>query len=626
MHKPNWLNEERNGRAMEGSSHRLAAPQAAFPAPYRLASTPSLSNRYTGKIELPVSYRKQTTAVRSNRDKFDPSLEGLSSPEGAYSQQATNKCRPTENSSTSSFLTETVRRLEVHVSHGKRTTYEFLIDTRTHFPSFPFSLFPFPFSKPNRHIWTAFCALTFGLSVLFVGGCTVGPNYVRPPVDAPPAYKEASNFKPAAPSDQTAKGKWWEIYQDPQLNALEEQVSVSNLNIKSAQAQFLAARAAVRISRSALFPNVTGSLSVSRTDQSQTKALFSPGEQKDYNDFQIPVDVSYEPDVWGRVRRTVEASRSEAQATAADLASIELSFHAELAMDYFELRGLDAQQQLFDSTVESYEEALKLTKNRYDGGLASAVDYAQAQTQLETTRAQAQDVGVQRTAMEHAIAVLIGKPASIFSLAASPLTIPPPPFPAGLPSDLLERRPDVAAAERRVQEANAQIGVARAAYFPLVQLGGSGGFESAAIGTLLQGPSGFWQLAGTAAETLFDGGQRRGATEQAKALFDKSVDDYRLTVITSFQEVEDNLAALRILEQEAKTQDAAVAAAEHSLSLSNTRYRGGVANYLEVTTAQSAALLDERAAVDILTRRMAASVLLIKAIGGGWNVSQIPPV
>jgi NodT family efflux transporter outer membrane factor (OMF) lipoprotein len=470
------------------------------------------------------------------------------------------------------------------------------------------------------------CALTCALSILFVGGCTVGPNYVRPPVDAPPAYKEASNFKPAAPSDQTAKGKWWEIYQDPQLDALEEQVSVSNLNIKSAQAQFLAARAAVRISRSGLFPNATGSLSVSRTDQSQNKALFSSTEQKDYNDFQIPIDVSYEPDVWGRVRRTVEASRSEAQATAADLASVELSLHAELAMDYFELRGLDAQQQLFDSTVDSYQKALELTKNRYQGGLASAVDYAQAQTQLETTRAQAQDVAVQRTAMEHAIAVLIGKPASNFGLAASPLTVPPPPFPAGLPSDLLERRPDVAAAERRVQEANAQIGVARAAYFPLIQLGGSGGFDSAAIGTLLQGPSGFWQLAGTAAETLFDGGQRRGATDQAKALFDKSVDDYRLTVLTSFQEVEDNLAALRILEQEAKTQDAAVAAAEHSLSLSNTRYRGGVANYLEVTTAQSAALLDERAAVDILTRRMAASILLIKAIGGGWNVSQIPPV
>jgi NodT family efflux transporter outer membrane factor (OMF) lipoprotein len=665
MRKSNWLRDERNDTAMEGSSPRLTAPQAAFPTPKTLTPTPSLS-----------------------------------SPEPTYSRQATSKGRPTVNSSTSltslpssasTFLIATVPGLEFPVTHRNKRTSQFLIATPAPFlscvgmvslatshpplgtpfliatrtqefstppeeinrqpgileppvsyrkqrtgpqisrqlsqgPYFPFSIFTSLFSNTSRHFFAALSTSLFAFSLLFVGGCTVGPNYGRPPVDAPPAYKEASNFKQAAPSDQTAKGKWWEIYQDPQLNALEEQVSVSNLNIKSAQAQFLAARAAVRISRSALFPNATGSLSVSRTDQSQNKALFSSTEQKDYNDFQIPVDVSYEPDVWGRVRRTVEASRSEAQATAADLASIELSFHAELAMDYFELRGLDAQQQLFDSTVESYEEALKLTKNRYDGGLASAVDYAQAQTQLETTRAQAQDVGVQRSAMEHAIAALIGKPASSFGLPASPLTIPPPPFPAGLPSDLLERRPDVAAAERRVQEANAQIGVARAAYFPLVQLGGSGGFDSAAIGTLLQGPSGFWSLAGAAAETLFDGGQRRGATEQAKALFDKSVDDYRLTVLTSFQEVEDNLAALRILEQEAKTQDAAVAAAEHSLSLSNTRYRGGVANYLEVTTAQSAALLDERAAVDILTRRMAASVLLIKAIGGGWNVSQIPRV
>jgi NodT family efflux transporter outer membrane factor (OMF) lipoprotein len=464
------------------------------------------------------------------------------------------------------------------------------------------------------------------LFVLLLGGCTVGPNYVRPPVDTPPAYKESSNFKPAQPADQTAKGEWWEVYQDPQLNALEEKVSVSNQNIKAAQAQFLAARAAVRISRSGLFPNATGGLSISRTGQSQNKALFTSTEQKNYNDFQIPVDVSYEPDVWGRVRRTVEASRSEAQATAADLASVALSLHAELAMDYFELRGLDAQQQLYASTVDSYEKALELTKNRYQGGLASAVDYAQAQTQLETTRALAEDVEVQRSAMEHAIAALIGQPASSFSLAAFPLTIPPPALPAGLPSDLLERRPDIAAAERRVQEANAQIGVARAAYFPLITLGGTGGFESQAIGTLLQGPSGFWSLAGSAAQTLFDGGQRRGASEQAKALFDKSVDEYRQTVLTAFQEVEDNLAALRVLEEESKTQDAAVAAAEHSLSLSNTRYRGGVANYLEVTTAQSAALSDERTAVDILTRRMAASVLLVKAIGGGWNVSQIPPV
>ncbi len=482
--------------------------------------------------------------------------------------------------------------------------------------------------RQNSSLQTAGTLLVgvLAVSALLVGGCMVGPKYVRPTAEVPKNYKEASNFTPAQPADQFSKGKWWEVYQDSQLNSLEEQVNVSNQSLKAAQAQFLAARAAVRVSRSALFPNVTGSLSISRTGQSQNKPLFSSTEQKDYNDFLLPVDVSYEPDVWGRVRRTVEASRSEAQATAADLASVDLSLHAELALDYFELRGLDAQKQLLDSTVVSYEKALELTQSRYHGGLSSAVDVAQAQTQLETTRAQAVDVEVQRSADEHAIAVLTGQPAANFRLPPLPLLNAPPDVPPGLPSDLLQRRPDIAAAERRVQEANANIGVARAAYFPLITLGGSGGFESAAAGTLLQGPSGFWSLAGAAAETLFDAGQRRGVTEQAKASFDQSVDNYRETVLTAFQEVEDNLAALRILQDEAKTEDAAVTAAEHSLSLSNSRYKGGVANYLEVTTAQSAALTDERAAVDILTRRMEASVLLVKAIGGGWNVSKIPTV
>ncbi len=345
-----------------------------------------------------------------------------------------------------------------------------------------------------------------------------------------------------------------------------------------------------------------------------------------YNDFLLPVDVSYEADVWGRVRRTVEASRSEAQATAADLANVGLTLQAELALDYFSLRGLDAQKQLLDSTVVSYQKALDLTQTRYNGGLASAVDVAQAQTQLETTRAQSIDVEVERAQFEHAIAVLIGQPPADFTLPAIPLAAPPPSVPPGLPSELLQRRPDIAAAERRVQEANANIGVARAAYFPTITLGGGGGFESAAIGTLLQGPSGFWSLAGQAAEVLFDGGLRRGVSEQARAAYDQSVDNYRQTVLGAFQEVDDNLSALRILEREAETEDGAVAAAEHSLSLSVTRYKGGVTNYLEVTTAQTAALADQVTAVNILSRRMSASVLLVKAIGGGWDASKIPPI
>jgi NodT family efflux transporter outer membrane factor (OMF) lipoprotein len=322
----------------------------------------------------------------------------------------------------------------------------------------------------------------------------------------------------------------------------------------------------------------------------------------------------------------VEANRSEAQATAADLANVLLSLQADLATDYFELRGLDAEKKLLDSTVESYEKALDLTQTRYQGGVATAVDVAQAQTQLETTRATSIDVGVNRAAFEHAIAVLVGKPASTFSLPPLSLQTPPPPVPPGVPSDLLERRPDIAAAERRVQEANAQIGVAKAAYYPTVVLSPTGGFESGALGTFIQGASGFWTLAGSAAELIFDGGQRRGVTEQARAQYDNSVDTYRQTVLVAFQEVEDNLAALGILQEEAKTEAAAVTAAQRSLDLSTTRYKGGVTNYLEVTTAQSAALSDEVTALDILIRRMNASVLLIKAIGGGWDASQIPRI
>jgi NodT family efflux transporter outer membrane factor (OMF) lipoprotein len=467
----------------------------------------------------------------------------------------------------------------------------------------------------------------FCIAVLLLGGCTVGPKYVRPTAQIPSDYKEAgSDFKQAQPSDQIAKGKWWEIYVDPQLNLLEERISVSNQTLEAQQAQFIEARAAVRITRSQLYPAVSAGLSASRTGQSQNKTLFANPKHQVYNDFALPFDVSYEPDVWGRVRRSIEASRSQAQASAADLASVDLSLHAELAIDYFELRGLDSEKKLLDSTVEAYERALQLTQSRYQGGVASAVDEAQAQTQLETTRALATDVEVNRAAFEHAIAVLVGQPASTFSIEPLSLATPPPPTPPGVPSDLLERRPDIAAAERRVQAANAQIGVARAAYFPLFTLTGEGGFESSALSTLIQGPSGLWVLAGTAAQLIFDGGQRRGVSEQARAAFDQSVANYRQTVLVGFQEVEDNLSALRVLQQEAQTQAGAVAAAEHSLELSNNRYKGGVANYLEVTTAQSAALSDEVTAVNLLKRRMTSSVLLIKAIGGGWNASQIPPI
>ena len=460
--------------------------------------------------------------------------------------------------------------------------------------------------------------------VFLLAGCAVGPKYERPSATVPAGYKEAANFKVAEPNDAAAKGRWWEVYGDSQLNSLEEQVGVSNQTLKAAQAQFAEARAALRISRAGYYPTVTAGLAASRFRDSPNRPLAGSNPSATFNDFQLPVDVAYEPDVWGRVRRTVESARSEAQASAADLASVDLSLHAELALDYFQLRGLDSQKQLLDSTVVAYQKAFELTQSRYQGGIASAVDVAQAQTQLETTRAEAADVEVERAALEHAIAVLTGKPPAELSMSRVPLVAPPPQIPTGLPSELLERRPDIAAAERRVQEANAQIGVARAAYFPLIMLTGSGGFESTRLGTFLQGASGFWSLAGSAAELVFDGGERRGVSEQARAAYDASVDNYRQTTLTALQEVEDNLAALKILQEEGQTEDAAVAAAQHSLDLSDSRYRGGVASYLEVTTAQSAALADERAAVDILTRRMTASVLLIKALGGGWNVSQLP--
>lgn len=466
------------------------------------------------------------------------------------------------------------------------------------------------------------------VAALALAGCSVGPKYVKPTAEVPADYKETpSNFKVAQPSDAITKGKWWEIYGDTQLNSLEEQINVSNQTLKSADAQFREARAAVRISRGALYPTVGVNPSAGHTEQSENAPLFNKQtEVRSYNNFSLPFDFSYELDLWGRVRKTIEASRSEAQASAGDLANVNLSLHAELAMDYFQLRGLDAEKQLLDSTVVSYQKAVDLTNSRFKAGIASAVDLAQAQTTLETTRAQAVDVEVDRAAFEHAIAVLVGQPASTFHIDPLPLDLLPPAMPPGVPSDLLERRPDISAAERRVQEANANVGVARTAYYPLVTLGGVGGFQSSAFTTLIQGPSGLWSLGGQAAQTIFDGGVRRGTNEQARAAYDKSVSDYRGTILTAFQEVEDNLSALRILEDEANREDAAVAAAQHSVNLSVTRYKGGVTNYLEVTTAESQSLSDQVTAVTIRTRRMTASVNLIKALGGGWSTSQIPPV
>ncbi len=462
-------------------------------------------------------------------------------------------------------------------------------------------------------------------AALALSGCTVGPKYQRPAAEVPPAYKEVGDWKPAQPNDQTLGGNWWEIFKDPQLNALEAQVNVSNQNLKAAEAQYTQARAVVRYYRADYFPTVTADPSATRTRTSKNRpppsSIFNGITS---NDFQIPFELSYQIDVWGRVSRTVEAYRDQAQASAADLATVNLSMHSQLALFYFQARTLDAEEQLLNSTVSQYEQALELIQSRFAGGIASDLEVQQAETQLETTRAQAIDVAVARAQYEHAVAVLIGKPPASFSLAPLPLTVPPPPIPVGLPSELLERRPDIASAERLMASANAQIGVAKAAYYPNISLGAAGGFESSAITTLISGPSVLWSAGPSALFTVFDVGRRRSASDQAIAAYDQAVANYRQTVLTGFQQVEDNVAALRILQHEAQVQDKAVTAAQKYLELANTRYKGGVTSYLEVTTAQSAALSDEVTAVNILGRRMVDAVTLVQALGGGWDRSALP--
>jgi NodT family efflux transporter outer membrane factor (OMF) lipoprotein len=473
--------------------------------------------------------------------------------------------------------------------------------------------------RPTR--WLALLAI----GALQLTGCVVGPKYHQPAVPAPPAYKEVGDWKPAQPNDQNLGGSWWTIFQDPQLDALELQVNVSNQNLKAAAAQFQQARAALRYNRADYYPTVTADPSATRTRTSTRRpppnSIFNGIT---YNDFVVPFDVSYQADVWGRVRKNVESYREQAQASAADLATVNLSMHADLAVDYFEARSLDAEEQLLNTTVKQYEQALELNENLYQGGIASEVEVEQARTILQTTQAQAIDVGVARAQYEHAVAILIGKPPAEFSLPPLPLTTPPPHVPIGVPSQLLERRPDIAAQERLVASANAQIGVAKSAYYPSINLTASGGFESAAITTLINGPSGLWSIGLSASQILFDGGRRRAFTDEARAGYDFQVANYRQTVLTGFQQVEDNLAAVRILEHEAQVQDEAVASAQRSLDLSVTRYTGGVTSYLEVITAQNAALADEVTAVNILGRRMANTVLLIQALGGGWDRSSLP--
>jgi NodT family efflux transporter outer membrane factor (OMF) lipoprotein len=471
-------------------------------------------------------------------------------------------------------------------------------------------------------------------ATLFVAGCTVGPNYHRPSAPAAPAFKESAvvpppdlpggGWKQVSPNDSALRPNWWEIYQDPQLDKLEQQVAISNQTLKASYEQYMQARAAIQVFRSQYFPTLQVGPSASRDRQSENRPLRVTSSKSTYNDFILQGQVSWEPDLWGNIRRQVESQRGTAQATAADLANVDLSLRSELATDYFELRGLDTQQRLLDNTVQQYEEYLALTKARFAGGVATDSDVALAQTQLDQTRAQAIDVGVARAQFEHAIAMLTGVPASSFSLPPAPLDLALPQVPVGVPSQLLERRPDVAAAERRANAANAQIGVAIAAYYPTINIVGTGGFESKNAGTLIQGPSSLWSLGGSAVELLFDAGRRHAITEEARDVYEQNVANYRQTVLQAFQEVEDNLSGLRILNSESAAQQRAVDSARRSLIISTNRYKGGVTTYLEVIIAQTTQLSNERTAADITTREFAASVLLVKALGGGWDNTKLP--
>ena len=476
-------------------------------------------------------------------------------------------------------------------------------------------------------------ALLGGLILLWTG-CMVGPKYQRPSAPAPPAYKEPptdnsqelTSWKAAQPSEGEIRGNWWQVYNDPQLNSLEEQVNISNQNVLAAEAQFREARYAVRIARSALFPIVSAAPSyvASRTSANLFNVQAGNLTSGVRTIYDLPLDLSYQADLWGSIRHSIRASSATAQATFAQLENARLSFHAELAQDYFQLHGVDGEQELLQRTVKSYQDYLQLTKDRFNAGVASGADVAQAQTQLDTARAQLIDLGVSRAQFEHAIAVLTGKSPAAQSLPSTPIKITPPPVPIGVPSALLERRPDVAAAERQMAFTNEQIGIAKAAYFPALTLTASGGFEAGKLAKWFSLPSGIWSVGPQAAETLFDAGRRRAQVHQQEAAFDATVANYRQTVLTAFQQVEDNLAALRILENEASAEADAVGAAQNALDISTYQYKAGTVSYLSVITEQAILLQDQVQALNILTRRMTASVLLIEALGGGWNASRLP--
>jgi NodT family efflux transporter outer membrane factor (OMF) lipoprotein len=480
----------------------------------------------------------------------------------------------------------------------------------------------------------------FVIILLLTMGCAVGPKYVRAPVQTPPAYKEipqaaakeSESWRTSQPKDATNRGKWWKVYNDPQLDQLQEKASSSNQEIVAAMDNFLAARALVREARAQYFPTLSTNPSI--TNERPSPAQFgglragsSMGVSlsvSSYTNYSLPFDASWEPDFWGHIRNSVRMNVYAAQASAADLENVRLSVQAELAADYYELRAQDSLKELLDSTVNAYQDALHLNLAQYKAGLGSDEAVAQAEAQLKAAQAQDTNLGILRAQYEHAIAVLVGEPASTFSLPAKSQPTNPPKIPVGVPSELLERRPDIAAAERSMAQANAQIGVAKTAYFPTILLSATGGFGNSSASSWFTWPSRFWSVGPSLAETIFDAGLRRATMQQYRASYDATVANYRQTVLTAFQQVEDNLASLRILSQDIEQQDAAVEAAARSLQEATVRYKAGLDPYLNVISAQTILLNDQQTAVNFRMQQMVASVQLIKALGGGWDSTQLP--
>lgn len=522
--------------------------------------------------------------------------------------------------------------------------------------------------------------LSAGLSALcasatiaiFASGCTVGPKYHTPAVQTPPSYKEAtpptpppatptssaatpannavpnavpgsaansttqpntgtSNapaqaainppFRVAQPSDNSLRGDWWTMFNDPELNALEAQVNVSNQNIAEAMGAYFSARAVVREARSEYWPVVSTDPSINRQRVQSTN---TSGAKDSVANFSLPGDASWVPDLWGKVRNTVESNAAAAQVSAADLENTRLSMHSELAVDYFQLRGQDNLKQLLDSTVVDYQQSLDLTNVLYQTGIDNDESVAQAETTLKSAQAQNTNVDILRSQYEHAIAVLVGQPPSTFTIPAAPQQLAPPEVPIAAPSYLLERRPDIAAAERSMAQANAQIGIATAAYYPTVTLSASAGLQSTAIADWFTWPSRVWSVGSSLAETVFDAGLRKATVQQFRGVYDEDVAVYRQTVLAAFQQVEDNLSTERILAVQIQQQDSAVQSAQRFLSLATDRYRLGIDPYLDVITAQTTLLNNQQTAVDLRTQMMTSAVDLIEALGGGWNRTQLP--